>query len=173
MTAATRVPSSSGARLAKRCSKPNETQNCGKPWAKLVVPSSGSTYQRNSPSSRSRVPSSPFALPFFAVDSMLRKGRSEPLADQLLRGAVGHRNQVHIALVLGGDALGEKRAQYDSGLAGNCRGRGNPLPLRLCRLPAAHETAPFSTDPFASGLAALARCGACLPTSTMVRIWCL
>ena len=53
------IPSASGAVPLGRCSSPSETQNCGKPWAKLVVPSSGSTYQRYSPPSRSRVPSSP------------------------------------------------------------------------------------------------------------------
>ncbi len=73
----------------------------------------------------------PLARALFAVDSMLRKGLGQPLANQLFRCPVGHRHQVHVALVLGLHALRKKLAQPRASLAGNRRGLGNPDKLRL------------------------------------------
>ena len=63
----------------------------------------------------------PLARALFAVDSVLGKGLAQPLADQLLHGPVGHRHQVHVALVFGVHALGEKLAQPRARLARNCQ----------------------------------------------------
>ena len=85
----------------------------------------------------------PLARALFAVDSVIRKGLAQPGADQLFRRAVGHRDQVHVALVLGLNALGKELAQARSGLARDLCGLGNPNEIlrnrRLCR--AAHRLA--------------------------------
>ena len=165
MTAATSVPSASVASPAGRCSRPSETQNCGKPWAKV-----GGSVQRV------HVPAEfafhPVARALFAVHSVLWKGRRQPLADQLFRGPVGDGHQVHIALVLGLYAFCEELAQDGSSLAGNHRGRGNPHPIGIYRI-AAHTVLSAASGEIASGRSVLARRIAGLPASVMVRIWCL
>ena len=57
------------------------------------------------------------------------KDLAQALADQLFRCAVGHRHQVHIALVLGFDSLGKELAQTRSGLARDLGSFGNPHQL--------------------------------------------
>ena len=149
-----------------RCSSPIDTQNCGKPWAKLVVPSSGSTYQRNSPVEA-------FAGSLFAVDAVVGKGLAETRADQLLDGAVGHGDQVDVALVLGFDALGQKFAQARAGLAGDRGGRAEPRSSKSAEesaVPAWLTVAPRAAETPEPGAFDGPRR---LPDSVMVRIWCL
>ena len=85
---------------------------------------------------------------FFTKDSVLRKGLTQPFADQLFAGPVSHRHQVHITLVLSLDALRKEFTQPRPGLAGNRRRLRNPYPLPRHRN-AAHEEA--SSESFTSG----------------------
>ena len=95
-------------------------------------------------------------------------------ADQLLHCPVGHRHQIHIALVLGLHALREKLAQTRARLARNLRGLGNPDKLLFRR--AAQEDAPSETEPFPRASTACARLALssrgprARPASVMVRI---
>ena len=137
--------------------QPQRDQKCGKPWAKLVVPSSGSTYQRNSLLQ-------PVARALFAVDAVFGKRLGQPRADQLLHGAVGHRHQVHVAFVLGGHALGEELPQARACFARNGRGGRNPAAFH-----AAHGISGAAGAAGAAGAIGDRR----LPASVMLRIWCL
>ena len=82
----------------------------GKPWAKLVVPSSGSTYQRYSEGLSWPPPSS-------ATIAVGGEVRAQALHHQLLGGAVGFRHQVEFALQFEGDAALEVVRQQGARLA--------------------------------------------------------
>ena len=104
------------------------------------------------------------------------KRLAQPLADQFLHRPVGNRHQVHVALVLGLNALGKKLAQARARLARNLRGLGNPYQISdsaghrrrsrgflVRRL--AQRAGPIRDS--------VKRGARRLPASLMVRIWCL
>jgi hypothetical protein len=118
MTAATSVPSASGAipravvpGPARRRTAETRGQSW---WSRPAGP-------RTSGTRPPAAPACPLRRRFRA-----RERPRQPLADQLLRGPVGHRHQVHVALVLGLDALRKKLAQPRARLARNGRSLGNP-----------------------------------------------
>jgi len=82
-----------------------ETQKTGYPCAKLVVPSSGSTYQRESL--------------LFAEDIVRGPLLADAFADQRLGGPVGRRYQIGIALVFDLQMLVEIFHQQSAGFAGD------------------------------------------------------
>src|SRR5580698_6937018 len=112
MTPATRWP---------LCSSAMETQKTGKPWAKLVVPSSGSTYQR--------VAASVQQAAFFAEDVVRRPVFTQALADEGFGLAVGDGDQVGFALVFDGYVAMEILHEQGAGFAGNLRGGRNDVGL--------------------------------------------
>ena len=102
--------------LARCAPAPASRCNTGKPCAKLVVPSSGSTYQRYSDAAVVPPPSS-------ATIACVGKVRAQALDDQLFRGAVGFGDEVVIAFQFETDAalevIGEQRAGFARDLHGS------------------------------------------------------
>ena len=113
------------------------------------------------------------ALPrsLFAVDAVLGKDLGEPSANQLLHGAVGNGDEVHIALVLGLDALCKELAQTRARLPRNRRGLAASTPSGVS---GAQEAASVR-----SGLAGdvprlrLRARPRAVAASVILRIWCL
>ncbi len=88
------------------------TLKIGKPWAKFVVPSSGSTYQQYS---------LVFSLQpaFFADDAVGGEVGLQALDDQFFAGAVGLGDEVELAFEFVADAAFEIVSQQRAGFAGD------------------------------------------------------
>ncbi len=117
----------------------------------------------------------PLPRSLFAVDAVLGKRFTEPRANEPFHGAVGHGDQVHVALVLGLHALGKKLPQARTGLARNGRSLGNPGGRSIRR---AQRCLRVAQDPVSPGAVSLAaglpwlaeRVSRLRPASEMLRI---
>ncbi len=107
-----------------------------------------------------KLPLHAFASSLFAVDAVVGPCLADTRADEFLNGAVGHGDEVDIALVLRFHAGGQKFAQASTSLTRDLLGARNPDEIRGCG--AAHSPPPEEVSTSRR-----------LPDSVMVRIWCL
>ena len=118
------------------------------------------------------LPLHPLPGSFFSIHSVLWIHFAQTRPDQLLHRPVRHRHQVHIALVLGGNTLGEKLSQSRARFPCDLRGLRRPAHFQIARgSRLGHE---FAFGPVESGdSATLFRGIRLFPASVIVSIWCL